>query len=142
MRLRHEFVEYMPKEIENGVLYVSISFRTIVHKCACGCEEEVVTPLAPTEWSMCYDGETISLDPSVGNWSFPCRSHYWIENNHVRWAKAFSAREIMEVRTRVRVRRRRHYAQREMGESVGGDRRQPFGAWLRHLLKSVTGRGK
>jgi len=28
----------------------------------------------------------VSLAPSIGNWSFPCNSHYWITGNEVRWA--------------------------------------------------------
>ncbi|MFC4855982.1 DUF6527 family protein [Actinophytocola glycyrrhizae] len=24
-----------------------------------------------------FNGETVSLSPSIGNWSFPCRSHYY-----------------------------------------------------------------
>jgi len=34
----------------------------------------VVTPLSPTGWSLIFDGETVSLYPSIGNWNFPCRS--------------------------------------------------------------------
>ena len=29
-------------------------------------------------------------NPSIGNWSFPCRSHYWIRNNTVQWAEEWS----------------------------------------------------
>ena len=47
MRLRHEFVDFVPKRLDDGVLYVSIRFGTAVHRCACGCGEEVVTPLGP-----------------------------------------------------------------------------------------------
>jgi hypothetical protein len=47
---------------------------------------------------MIYDGETVSLDPSVGNWSLPCRSHYWIRRGAVRWAPAWTDEEIEENR--------------------------------------------
>ena len=50
MRLRHKFVDYIPQQLDDGVLYVSIGFGTVVHRCACGCGEEVVTPLGPAEW--------------------------------------------------------------------------------------------
>ena len=56
MRLRLEFVDYVPKQLDDGVLYVSIRFGTVVHRCACGCGEEVVTPLGPSEWTLTYDG--------------------------------------------------------------------------------------
>jgi len=98
--LSHRFVEYVPDELEAGVIYVSITFATAIHRCCCGCGSEVVTPLSPTDWALTYDGESISLDPSVGNWGFPCKSHYWIERNRVIWAPPWTDREIAEGRVR------------------------------------------
>lgn len=92
--LTHEFVEYIPKELEPGRLYVCMPFATVVHKCCCGCGHEVVTPLSPTDWTLLFDGESISLDPSIGNWSFNCQSHYWIRRNKVQWAPRWSRRQI------------------------------------------------
>ena len=110
MRLRHEFVDYIPEELANGVVYVSIRFGTVVHRCACGCGEEVVTPLGPAEWKLTYDGRVISLAPSIGNWSFACRSHYWIEDGYVRWARDFSSDEVTLVRREARASRDGYYA--------------------------------
>ena len=109
MRLRHEFVDYVPKQLDDGVLYVSIRFGTAVHRCACGCGEEVVTPLGPAEWKLTYDGRTVSLAPSIGNWSFPCRSHYWVDEGNVRWARGFSEAEVALVRQEARKRRYGYY---------------------------------
>ena len=109
MNLAHKFVDLIPEELEDGVLYVSIRFGTVVHKCACGCGEEVVTPLGPAEWRLTYDGRTVSLAPSVGNWSFPCRSHYWIEGGNVRWARGFSGAEVAQVRQEAKARRESYY---------------------------------
>lgn len=92
--LKHEFVEFIPDVIEERKIYVSIEYATVVHKCCCGCGKEVVTPLSPTDWKLTFDGKTVSLDPSIGNWSFACRSHYWIRNNKVRWAAPWSPEEI------------------------------------------------
>ena len=97
--LKHEFVEFIPDVIEEGKIYVSIEYATVVHKCSCGCGKEVVTPLSPTDWKLVFDGRTISLDPSIGNWSFPCRSHYWIGNNKVRWAEEWSQSRVDANRT-------------------------------------------
>lgn len=85
-RIRPEFVTCVPAELDDGVLYVSIPFRTSMHLCACGCRNKVVMPIRPGAWHLTYDGETVSMSPSVGNHRFPCRSHYWIRNNVVRWA--------------------------------------------------------
>ena len=106
MNLRHEFVEYMPEEIKEGILYISIPFGTMIHKCGCGCGEKVVTPLGPAEWKFTYDGKTISVHPSVGNWGFPCRSHYCIDRSHVRWARSFTKKEVLEARTKTKEYRR------------------------------------
>lgn len=111
MKLAHRFVELIPDELEDGVLYVSIKFGTVVHKCACGCGEEVVTPLGPAEWRLTYDGRTVSLAPSIGNWSFPCRSHYWIERGSVRWARGFSGAEVAKVRQDAKARRESYYVE-------------------------------
>lgn len=85
--MQHKFVEFIPDKLEDGMLYVSITYATVLHKCGCGCGNEVVTPLSPSDWQLIFNGETISLFPSIGNWSFPCRSHYWIRNNKIVWAR-------------------------------------------------------
>ena len=85
--LRHEFVENAPEVLEPDTLYVSIPFATVLHSCACGCGHEVVTPLSPSGWALTYDGVSVSLSPSIGNWNFPCRSHYVIAHDKVRWIR-------------------------------------------------------
>lgn len=101
-RLEHEFVHYIPEKLEYGKLYVSVAFATVAHRCCCGCGNEVVTPLSPTDWQLIFDGESVSLDPSIGNWSFACRSHYWIRRGQIRWAPRWSEEEIRAGRARDR----------------------------------------
>lgn len=96
--MRHEFVEFMPDQLENGVLYISISYNTATHLCACDCGREVITPFTPVDWSMTYNGRTVSLKPSIGNWNFPCKSHYFITDGEVRWAKTYTEEEMQTVR--------------------------------------------
>ena len=103
MAFTHEFVEFVPSELKERVLYVSMEYGTAVHRCACGCGEKVVTPLGRTDWKMIYDGETVSLHPSIGNWSLKCRSHYWIRENRVEWAPDWSAEEIAAGRASDRA---------------------------------------
>jgi hypothetical protein len=79
--LQHKFVELIPDVIEDDVLYISIPYCTAIHKCACGCGKEVVTPFSPDDWRLTFDGQTVSLYPSIGNWNFDCQSHYWIRNS-------------------------------------------------------------
>ena len=109
-RLRHEFVEAVPDELEDGVLYVSMLFATAVHRCCCGCGSEVVTPFSPTDWSLTFDGRSVSLSPSIGNWSFACRSHYWIDKGGVRWAGQWSPGEVTAGRRRDALAKERQFA--------------------------------
>ena len=97
-RFRHEFVELMPEVLDPETLYVSIEHAIVIHLCACGCGERVVTPLSPAEWRLTFDGETVSLYPSIGNWSFDCQSHYWLDRNRVMWGKPFSKETIERIR--------------------------------------------
>jgi hypothetical protein len=110
--MTHRFVKYVPDELEDGVLYVSIPFATVTHRCCCGCGDEVVTPLTPTDWSLVYDGETVSLTPSIGNWSFKCRSHYWIQKGQVIWSRTWTDREIDAGRSFDTLSKDRHYGTR------------------------------
>lgn len=96
--LNHKFVDKVPETIEEGILYVSIPYETAIHKCCCGCGNEVVTPLSPTDWKLTFNGETITLYPSIGNWSFNCRSHYFIEENLIIWSRMYSSEQIKKVR--------------------------------------------
>ncbi|MGN1298283.1 MAG: DUF6527 family protein [Clostridia bacterium] len=81
-----EFVDTIPKKLKEGILYICINCNVIVHKCACGCGEKTVTPLDRNNgWIMKYDGQSITLRPSIGNFSFNCKSHYYITENKVDW---------------------------------------------------------
>ena len=83
--LQHKLVKSIPNTLENGVLYISMEYATAIHKCCCGCGNEVVTPFSPDGWKLSFDGKTLSITPSIGNWSFKCRSHYWIIKNGIKW---------------------------------------------------------
>ena len=48
-RIAHEFVEFIPEKLEEGVVYVSFEYATAMHLCCCGCGREVSTrDLRPT----------------------------------------------------------------------------------------------
>jgi hypothetical protein len=96
------FVEFVPAALEPGMLYISKRYATASHLCCCGCGLKVVTPLKPTKWQLIERGSSVSLHPSIGNWSFPCRSHYWIKNGQVHWAGQMSADRIVAVQARDR----------------------------------------
>lgn len=108
--LAYEFVEFIPDELKERALYISITYCTAVHKCCCGCGREVVTPLSPTGWQLTFDGKTVSLYPSIGSWSLPCQSHYFITKNKVIWAPKWSKNQIARGRAKEVRARERYYA--------------------------------
>lgn len=110
--LTPEFVEFIPRQLNDGVLYVSILYCTAVHNCACGCGNKVVTPISPADWQILFDGEAVSLFPSVGNWEFPCQAHYWIRSNRVIRAKPCTPEQIARGRGRDDRARQEYFASR------------------------------
>ncbi|TXD73555.1 DUF6527 family protein [Aequorivita antarctica] len=120
MKFKHQFVEFMPDDIQEGIIYISLEYKSVIHKCACGCGKEVNTPLHSTGWKMIYNGETISLKPSVGNWSFDCKSHYWIINNDVQWSSKWSDEKIRKVRKMENSERQEYYKNKNF-ENIDND---------------------
>jgi hypothetical protein len=92
--LQHSFVENIPDEVEEGILYISLPYCIAIHKCVCGCGNEVSTPISPAGWEMTFNGEGVSLSPSIGNWSYTCQSHYFIVKGKVRHALKWSTGKI------------------------------------------------
>lgn len=112
MRTAHlapAFVEVVPEVLEAGTLYVCPAHATMLHLCACGCGSEVVLPLSPIDWRLTFDGETVSVEPSVGSWALPCRSHYVIDRGRVRWAGDWSEDEVRRGREHDRRRKASRY---------------------------------
>lgn len=107
--MQHRFVEIIPDTVEDGVLYISLKYCTAIHKCVCGCGNEVVTPISPTDWKLIFDGKTVSLSPSIGNWNFNCQSHYWIKRNEIVYAREWDKVEIQFGRTNDKKRKEKYY---------------------------------
>jgi len=107
--IKHEFVDLAPGTLESGILYVSVKYKNMVHLCCCGCGHKVVTPLSPTGWAITFDGRTVSVTPSVGNWNLRCRSHYWISSNRVESAEEWSQQQIADGFARDRQAKQDYY---------------------------------
>jgi hypothetical protein len=81
------YVELMPEweDMKERVIYVSKNHGIACHKCLCGCGERVAMPLNlrgdTGGWDFIEKNDKISFTPSIGNYSFPCKSHYIITNN-------------------------------------------------------------
>ena len=96
VRFRHIFVDTVPEQLAEAVIYISPKYSAAVHLCACGCGSEVVTPFNPTiGWTLVFDGKTVSLCPSIGNWRLPCKSHYFIRNSRVDWMLRMTDEDIL-----------------------------------------------
>lgn len=141
-----EFVEFIPAELDEGMLYVSMAYATTAHLCACGCGTKIVLPLSPAEWRMSFDGEAVSLLPSVGNWQLPCKSHYWIKGNKIRWAASWTKEEIAAGQRRDAADLEAYFASRQPLAPPDADSRQPDadegGGWLRRVVRWTSRRGR
>jgi hypothetical protein len=135
-RVRHVFVEFVPEELAPATLYISIEYATTVHACLCGCGSRIVTPLSPTDWRMTFDGETVSLSPSIGKWSFACQSHYWIVSDTVRWAGRMSVQKIQVGRERDGREKQAYYFENR-SPADGADMPASLRAvrWLRRVFR-------
>lgn len=109
IRLEHLFVQHIPERLEPGVLYISMEYATAAHRCCCGCDEEVVTPFSPIDWSLTFDGETVSLHPSIGNWNFSCRSHYVIRRGQVIKASTWDDEQVKDNRLKDKAAKASYY---------------------------------
>lgn len=95
MRITPRYVETVPKVLETGILYISETYGTASHNCACGCGLRVVTPLTPTGWRVIREMDgSVSVFPSIGNSDYPCESHYWVRQNNIVWAPKLSRAQI------------------------------------------------
>ncbi|MGX7877301.1 DUF6527 family protein [Mesorhizobium sp. ORM6] len=100
------FVEDIPEQLEDGIIYVSRECHVALHNCACGCGEEVSTPLVPTEYDLIMEDEGASIWPSIGNHDFPCGSHYIIKSGRIQWAGKMSRAQIEAGRVHDRLLKR------------------------------------
>ena len=132
MKIKLQRVQYMPKDLKPGVLYVSEQFGAAVHLCACGCGSKIRTPIGPTEWSVEETDVGPTLHPSVGNWQQACQAHYLITCGEIIWSDQWTAKQIADGRHREEKRRREYYdaLDRKRGGVV-----QKLWLWMKSLFK-------
>lgn len=111
--MRLERVDIMPVRLDPGVLYASDRFEVAAHLCPCGCGSKVVTPLGPAEWTIDETPNGPTLNPSIGSWQLPCRSHYWIRAGIIEWAGSWSQEQVEAGRKQEQERRAEYYASRK-----------------------------
>lgn len=87
------FVETIPadsEELKTGILYICMKYNTLVHRCPCGCGGLSEIGLHPATRRLIYDGQYVSIVPSIGVRTLRCRSHYWITKNRIVWERPLS----------------------------------------------------
>ena len=90
--LKPVYLQFLPPQnaMQEGILYISKRFQVAKHLCACGCMSDTVTPfehqgetMTLPGWKFTDNDGLVTLSPSIGNAQFPCKSHYWIQNNKI-----------------------------------------------------------
>lgn len=135
VELTIRFVEFIPDELQAKTLYISMEYATAAHQCPCGCGTKVVTPLSPIQWSLYFDGRAVTLSPSIGNWEFPCRSHYWIKKNRVQWAPQWTKEQINRGREREELARSRYLSKDDVSDKDRSEQISGLRAKVRHWLR-------
>lgn len=105
------FVEFVPEKLDPGKLYISLEYNTASHLCACGCGFEVVTILGPADSALTKSKRGVSISTSIGNSNFPCKSHYWIEDNQILWVSNMTPRLTALSRAKDKAAKARRYGE-------------------------------
>lgn len=112
--IRAQYVDFIPGDLEAGVLYVSRRFKTASHLCCCGCGTKIVTPLRETDFRLEERGDAVSLFPSIGNWNHPCQSHYWIRDGRILVAGRMTTAQIQQGRAHDDALKTKYFADRAL----------------------------
>jgi hypothetical protein len=140
-RLAHQFVNDMPDVLEPGVLYVSMRYALALHLCCCGCGREISTPFSPAQWKMSFDGDAVSLSPSVGSWNLPCRSHYIVSGGRVIEAMPWSEKAVTNGQKRDKRALANYFAKAASSQPESNappaaePTRRGWGAWIGGFFK-------
>jgi hypothetical protein len=136
-------VESFPRPLEAGVVYYSERFSGAAHACACGCGMEVITPISPVQWRITRNARGVSLRPSIGNWNFPCRSHYWIIDSTVHWSADMTENQIRAGRAYNSALREQYFKAKNAEQSPSTPQPSPSadrGNLLARLINFLSGR--
>ncbi len=130
------FVDSIPKAdaIEEGHLYISLKYNMTSHRCASGCGQLVPLPLSPADWSLTYNGDTVSLSPSIGNGVLACHSHYFIRDSHIIWASDMSASQARQQQAADAELLKRHIEERAENQYKMSFFKRVL-AWLRGIIE-------
>jgi hypothetical protein len=93
---------------------------------------------------MTFDGESVALWPSIGNWNLPCRSHYIIRDGRAIEAEPWSDQQIASERERDRRAKDICYNQRQQDLPVPSVKETPElpvkSNWSRSAIRWILNR--
>lgn len=96
MKYTYEAVEWIPRQLRDGVVYHNHDFELAELLCACGCGHRI-TLLVPDGHQISSEDSIPTIRPSILVADAPCRSHYFITNGDVEWLPAFSPSQAESV---------------------------------------------
>ena len=96
MKFRYQLVERIPNVMEEGTVYHTEEFEIAGLLCACGCGHRI-TLIVPDSHKVWDDGGYATIEPSVGVFDAPCRSHFVIRAGKVQWLPAFSGSQAAKI---------------------------------------------
>ncbi len=128
LQLMH--VEFLPSNLEEGILYVSKKYAVAGHLCPCGCQNKIITPLGHNEWKYKEKKSLPTLYPSIGNWQLPCQSHYWIIDGSVEWSNKWSQEKIKASAKVEEKKRKKYYGRLKEKQNISS-----FLSFLRKFFK-------
>lgn len=87
----------LPKSVNDmkpGILYLKHNndgTYESFHLCPCGCGEPVYLQYGGKGWDLKFSSvgaeglSSVTINPSIGCFDIPCKSHYFIRNNKIVW---------------------------------------------------------
>ena len=129
-----KMVDQIPADPQAGILYVCEAYEIACHRCICGCQNLVYTPLGPAEWEFIVENDRPTLLPSIGSWNLACRSHYWIRGGRIIWAADWSRQQVEAGRRAENVKRQIVY-EKPVAYPLGQFAR--FKAWALNKIRRL-----
>lgn len=92
---------------------------------------------------MAYNGETVSLHPSIGNWQLKCRSHYVIDRGRVIEAEPWTRSQVSAQQARDKRAKAAYFAapvdqaEADAPVSLPANEARGVWVWLKRVLKKV-----
>ena len=137
MRFRYKLVDRIPTQMEEGVVYHTEEFELAGLLCACGCGHRI-TLIVPDSHRVWDEGGYATIQPSVGVFDAPCKSHVIIRAGKVQWLPAFSGSQATKIMQAQIARHVAHDAkpaswlQRSIASAIG---------FVRKFLEALIGGG-